>query len=127
MRPKALRGKIQGPCVREIGPAAARALAPVVARGLGFDLRAAIGARHVRIIAIHTIDGRLLPRDWAVPILRGEAVVACAPLESPFSGVAALVARVAGLPRPRLTAETREKIARALAEAMFAEVKRTTR
>ena len=49
--------------------AVAQALGPAVARGLGFDLRAAIRARHVRLLAVHALDGRPLPSNWAIPIL----------------------------------------------------------
>jgi hypothetical protein len=103
-----------------------QALGPAVARGLGFDLRAAIGGRHVRLLALHTVDGRPLPSDWAIPILPGEVVVACAPLRPPLSGVAALVVRGAVLPRPKLDVPQRERIARALADAVLAELKRGT-
>ncbi len=58
--------------------AVVQALGPAVERGLGFDLRAAIRARHVRLLAVHALDGRPLPSDWAIPILPGEVVVACA-------------------------------------------------
>jgi hypothetical protein len=111
---------------RELTDAVVRALAPAVARGLGFDLRAAVRGRHVRLLALHTVDRRPLPSDWAIPILPGEVVVACAPLGSPLSGVAALVVRGAVLPRPKLDVPERERIARALADALLAELKQRT-
>jgi hypothetical protein len=97
-----------------------------VVRGLGFDLRAAVQGRHVRLLALHTVDGQPLPSDWAIPILPDEVVVACAPLRPPLSGVAALVVRGAALPRPKLDAAERERIARALADTLLAELKRST-
>jgi len=103
-----------------------QALAPAVTRGLGFDLRAAVRGRHVRLLALQTVDGRPLPSDWAIPIVPGEVVVACAPLRPPLSGVAALVVRGAVLPQPKLDMLQRERIARALAEALLAELKRGT-
>ncbi len=103
-----------------------QALAPAIAGGLGFDLSAAIRGRHVRLLAVHTVDGRPLPSDWAIPILPGEVVVACAPLRPPLSGVAALIVRGAVLPQPKLDVLQREHIARALADALFAELKRCT-
>ena len=108
---------------QELTGAVVQALGPAVARGLGFDLQAAIRARRVRLLALHTVDGRPLPSDWAIPILPGEVVVACAPLRSPLSGVAALVVRGAVLPRPKLDLPERERIARALADALLAELK----
>jgi hypothetical protein len=107
----------------ELRGAVMQALEPAVTRGLGFDLRAAVRARLVRLLAVHTVDGRPLPSDWAVPILPGEVVVACAPLRSPLSGIAALVVRGAVLPRPQLDLPQRERIARALADALLAELK----
>ena len=104
-----------------------QALGPAVTRGLGFDLRAAVQRRHVRLLALHTVDGQPLPSDWAIPIVPGEVVVACAPLRPPLSGVAALV--VAGrrsCPQPKLDVLQRERIARALADALLAELKRGT-
>jgi hypothetical protein len=111
----------------DLSAAVARTLSPFLASGIGFDLRAAVDARRVRLVAIHTIDGRPLPRDWAIPLLRSEVVVACAPLVSPFVGVAALVAKVAVLPKPKVDAATRERISVALADAIFAEVRRPKR
>jgi hypothetical protein len=111
---------------QELTGAVVQALGPAVARGLGFDLRAAVRGRHVRLLALHTVDGRPLPSDWAIPILAGEVVVACAPLRSPLSGVAALVVRGAVLPRPKLDVPERERIARALADTLLAELKRRT-
>jgi hypothetical protein len=111
---------------QELTGAVVQALGPAVARGLGFDLHVAVRARHVRLLALHTLDGRPLPSDWAIPILPGEVVVACAPLRSPLSGVAALVVRRAVLPRPKLDVLERERIARALAEALLAELKART-
>lgn len=108
---------------QEMTGAVVQALAPAIARGLGFDLQAAVRARLVRLLALHTVDGRPLPSDWAIPILPGEVVVACAPLRSPLSGVAALVVRGAVLPRPKLDSPQRERIARALADALLAELK----
>ena len=108
---------------QEMTGAVVQALAPTIARGLGFDLQAAVRARLVRLLALHTVDGRPLPSDWAIPILPGEVVVACAPLRSPLSGVAALVVRGALLPRPKLDVPERERIARALADALLAELK----
>ena len=110
----------------ELRGAVVLALGPSIARGLGFDLRAAVRGRHVRLLALHTVDGQPLPSDWAIPILPGEVVVACAPLRSPLSGVAALVVRGAVLPRPKLDATERERIARALADVLLAELKRST-
>ena len=107
----------------ELRAAVLRALAPAVARGVGFDLRAAVRGRHVRLLALHTVDGQPLPSDWAIPILPGEVVVACAPLSPPLTGIAALVVRGAILPRPALDVPQRERIARALAEALLAELK----
>lgn len=115
----------KGPCARELGAVVGRALAPIVARGLGFDLHAAIRACHARLLAIHT-DGRPLPRDWAIPLVEGEVVAACAPLEPPFVGAAALIVRLEDLPKPKLTADAREHIARALAETMLTEIMRST-
>ena len=113
--------------LRELTGAVLQALAPAIARGLGFDLQAAVRARAVRLLALHTVDRRPLPSDWAIPILPGEVVVACAPLRSPLTGVAALVVRGAVLPRPKLDLPERERIARALADALLAELKgRTT-
>jgi hypothetical protein len=103
-----------------------QALGPAVARGLGFDLRAAVLGRHVRLLALHTLDGQPLPSDWAIPILPGEVVVTCAPLRPPLSGVAALVVRGAALPRPKLDTAERERIARALTDALLAELKQGT-
>jgi hypothetical protein len=103
-----------------------QALGPAVARGLGFDLRAAIRGRHVRLLALHTVDGQPLPSDWAIPILPGEVVVSCAPLSPPMSGIAALIVRGAILPRPKLDVPQRERMARALAEALLAELKGRT-
>ena len=111
---------------QELTGAVVQALGPAVVRGLGFDLRAAIRGRHVRLLALHTVDGRPLPSDWAIPILPGEVVVACAPLRSPLSGVAALVVRGAVLPRPKLDLPERERIAQALADALLAELKGST-
>jgi hypothetical protein len=112
---------------QELTGAVLQALAPAIARGLGFDLHAAVRARYVRLLALHTLDGRPLPSDWAIPILPGEVVVACAPLRPPRSGVAALVVRGAVLSRPKLDLPERERIARALADALLAELKgRTT-
>jgi hypothetical protein len=108
---------------QELTGAVVQALAPAITRGLGFDLEAAVRARLVRLLALHTVDGRPLPSDWAIPILPGEVVVACAPLRSPLSGVAALVVRGAVLPRPKLDLPQRERIARALADALLAELK----
>jgi hypothetical protein len=53
-------------------------------------------------------------------------VVACAPLRPPLSGVAALVVRGAVLPRPTLDPTERERIARALADVLLAELKEST-
>jgi hypothetical protein len=108
---------------QELTGAVVRALGPAVSRGLGFDLYAAVRARHVRLLALHALDGRPLPSDWAIPILPGEVVVACAPLRPPLSGVAALVVRGAVLPRPKVDLQERERIARALADALLAELK----
>ena len=107
----------------ELRGAVVQALGPAIARGLGFDLRAAVRGRDVRLLALHTVDGQPLPPDWAIPILPGEVVVACAPLRSPLSGVAALVVRGAVLPRLKLDLAQRERIARALADALIAELK----
>jgi hypothetical protein len=111
---------------QELSGAVVQALGPAIARGLGFDLRAAVRERHVRLLAVYTVDGRPLPSDWAVPILPNEVVLACAPLRSPLSGVAALVVRGAVLPRPKLDAPERERIARALADALLAGLERGT-
>ena len=112
---------------QELTGAVAQALGPAVARGFGFDLRAAVRGGHVRLLALHTVNGQPLPSDWAIPILPGEVVVACAPLRSPLAGVAALVVRAGVLPRPKLDLPERERIARALADALLAELKvRTT-
>ena len=111
---------------QELTDAAVQALGPAVARGLSFDLQAAVRARHVRLLALHTVDGQPLPSDWAIPILPGEVVVACAALGAPLSGVAALVVRGAALPRPKLDAPERERIARALADALLDELKGQT-
>jgi hypothetical protein len=111
---------------RELTDAAVQALGPAVDGGLGFDLRAAVRARQVRLLALHTVDGRPLPSDWAIPILPGEVVVACAPLGSPLSGVVALIVRGAALPRPKLDPPERERIARALADALLDELKEQT-
>jgi hypothetical protein len=108
---------------QELTGAAVEALAPAIARGLGFDLQAAVRARLVRLLALHTIDGRPLPSDWAIPILPGEVVVECAALRSPLSGVAALIVRGAVLPRPKIDLPERERIALALADAVLAELK----
>ena len=110
----------------ELRGAVVQALGPAIARGLGFDLRGAVRGRHVRLLALHTVDGQPLPSDWAIPILPGEVVVACAPLSPPLTGIAALVVRGAILPRPKLDVPQRERIARALAEALLAELKGST-
>ena len=110
------------PCTGELAAVVARALGPIIARGLGFDLRAAIRAGRVRLLALHTVDGRPLPRDWAIPLMRDEVVVACAPLESSFSGVAALIIRMAELPRPRVDASVRKQIADVLAQPLLFEL-----
>src|ERR1019366_9992712 len=94
--------RTEGPEPGELTGAVVQALGPAIARGLGFDLRAAVRGRDVRLLALHTVDGQPLPPDWAIPILPGEVVVACAPLRSPLSGVAALVVRGAVLPRLKL-------------------------
>ena len=107
----------------DLRAAVLQALGPAVVRGMGFDLHAAVRGRHVRLLAVHTVDGQPLPSDWAIPILPGEVVVACAPLSPPMSGIAALVVRGAILPRPKLDVPQRERIARALAEALLAELK----
>jgi hypothetical protein len=111
------------PAAATLGRAVARALRPRLASGLGFDLAAAVRAGHVRVVAIHTLDGRPRPSDWAVPVVEGEVVVACAPLEQPFSGVAALVVTMRALPAPRMEDATRDRIARALAAALLADLK----
>src|ERR1019366_8571218 len=67
--------RTEGPEPGELTGAVLQALAPAIARGLGFDLRAAVRARHVRLLALHTVDGRPLPSDWAIPILPGEGGV----------------------------------------------------
>jgi hypothetical protein len=67
---------------QELTGAVVQALGPAVTRGLGFDLRAAVRERHVRLLALHTVDGQPLPSDWAIPVLPGEVVVACAPLST---------------------------------------------
>jgi hypothetical protein len=83
----------------------------------------------VRVVALHTLDGQPLPSDWAVPVLEGELVVACAPLESPFSGVAALIVAMGALRRPpgsfvpRMDDARRDRIARALVDVLLAELK----
>src|ERR1019366_8571217 len=53
----------------------------------------------------------------------GGGVVAGAPRGPPRSGVAALVVRAPVLPRPKLDLPERERIARALADALLAELK----
>ena len=110
----------------ELRGAVMQALGPAVTRGFGFDLRAAICCRHVRLVAIHTVDGQPLPSDWAIPIVPGEVVVACAPLRPPLSGVAALVVWGAILPQPKVDLPERERIARALADMLLAELKQST-
>jgi hypothetical protein len=115
------------PSTPELGAAASRALRPAIERGLGFDLAAAIGARRVRLLVIHTVDGRPLPREWAIPILDGEVVVACGQLEPPFVGVAALLVDAATLPRAQLDATDRRRVAEALVDALLAEVRATPR
>jgi hypothetical protein len=116
------------PAAPTLGRAVARALRPRLARGLVFDLAAAVRAGMVRVVALHTLDGQPLPSDWAVPVLEGEVVVACAPLESPFSGVAALIVTMRALlplrqPAPRRDDATRDRIARALVDVLLAELK----
>jgi hypothetical protein len=93
-----------------------------MADGLGFDLREAIRDGHVRLVAMHTLDGGPLPSDWAFPLRDSEVVVACARLAPPFFGVAALIASLAGLPRAMLEDETSERIAQALADAILADL-----
>jgi len=108
-------------------PAAKSALGPIVARGLGFDLHAAVQARRVRFVAVYTIDGRPLPADWAIPIQEREVVVACAPLLSPLSGVAALIVCASALPQPKVDDAARERIAHALADVLLAEIRASKR
>jgi hypothetical protein len=115
------------PAAATLGRAVARALRPRLARGLGFDLPAAVRAGWVRVVAVHTLDGRPLPSDWAIPVVPGEVVVACAPLEPPLSGVAALVVVMAALPAPKRDDATRDRIARALATMVLADLKAGTR
>ncbi|MGD0530511.1 MAG: hypothetical protein ABSE49_35585 [Polyangiaceae bacterium] len=105
--------------------AVAQALRPAL-RHLSIDLRAAIVARRVRLVAIHTTDGRAMPRSWAVPLHRGEVVLALAALASPFAGVAALIVRASDLPAPSLDAAARERLADALADALLAELDRSS-
>jgi hypothetical protein len=102
--------------------AVVRALGPAISDGLGFDLRRAIRACRVRLLAIHTVDRRPLPSNWAIPLRDSEAVVACAPLPPPFVGVAAVVARLAELPRAKLDDELSERIAQALADGILADL-----
>jgi hypothetical protein len=90
---------------------------------LGVDLRAAVDAHDARFVALHTTDGGPLPRDWAIPIVLGEVVAACAPLGVPFSGVAAIVVRGSMLPRPKLDDAARDRIACALADMLLAELR----
>jgi hypothetical protein len=106
-----------------LSAAVAQALRPAL-RQLSFNLREAVLNGRVRLVAIHTIDGRPLPRSWAIPVQRGEIVLACAAMAPPFAGVAALVARASELPAPHLDAAARERIADALAEALLAELER---
>jgi hypothetical protein len=110
------------PSAHELGVAAAQALGPAVARGLGFDLHAAVRAHQVRLVVLHTVDGQPLPADWAIPIVVGEVVVACATLKPPLSGVAALIVRCSLLPRPKLDEAARDRIAHALADALLADL-----
>lgn len=111
-----------GQHVATLGQATMQALAPALARGLGFDLRAAVAARRARLVALHTMDSRPLPSDWAIPILSAEVVVVCAPLASPWSGVAALIVHESVLPTPTVDDAMRERVAQALAEALLAEI-----
>ncbi len=74
----------------------------------------------------YLVDGQPLPSDWAIPIVPGEVVVACAPLRPPLSGVAALVVWGAILPQPKVDLPERERIARALADMLLAELKQST-
>jgi hypothetical protein len=111
------------PAAATLGRAVARALRPRLVRGLGFDLAVAVRARQIRVVAMHTLDGRPLPSDWAVPMIEGEVVVACAPLEPPFSGIAALIVTMGALPALRMDAASRDRIARALVDALLADLK----
>jgi hypothetical protein len=103
--------------------AVAQALAPSVRDGFGFDLRSAIEGRRVRLLAIHTVDGRPLPSDWAIPLSGPERVVACALLPRPFSGVAALVVRLHPLRRCPGSA-SRERVVAALANLVLTDLER---
>ena len=117
----------QHPSAADLGRVVARALRPRVAHGLGFDLPAAVRAGQVRVVAQHTLDGAPLPSDWAIPVVAGEVVVACAPLGPPFSGVAALIVAMRALPSPKRDDAARERIARALAAALLADLNRRKR
>jgi hypothetical protein len=110
------------PCAREFHAVACQALAPIVARRVGVDLRSALRRGHLRLVVVHTAKGGPLPADWAIPLKVGEAVVACAALKVPCAAVAALVARVDDLPKPKLDEAARERVAQALADAAIAEM-----
>jgi hypothetical protein len=114
------------PDVHALRSAVAKALLPSVHRGLGFDLRLAVEAGRVRLLAIHTVDGRPLPRDWAIPVFGSERVVACAQLPPPFFGVAALVVRSLA-PLKSLDAAGRKRVVAALANLVLADLETVPR
>jgi hypothetical protein len=111
-----------GPTTEELSAAAARALAPRIGGGLGFDVRRAIESGVLRLVVLHMIDGGPLPRDWAIPVQCDEVVVACAPLPRPLVGMAAIVVAAPHLPPPDFDDAERDRIATALADALLAEL-----
>ncbi len=101
--------------------AVARALAPAVGSAFGFELQEAVRSGRVRVLAVHTRDGQPLPSDWAIPIRSDEVVVATAPLEAPFVGVAALIVDASLLPMLLADSQQLERIAGALVDALWCE------
>jgi hypothetical protein len=91
------------------------------------ELREAIRAGWVRCVALLPTSPRGLPANWAVPLCVDEAVVAITPVvvEAVHAmGVAALVVKQHALSPVQTDEVDRERIASALADAMFAELPR---